>query len=243
MALRQVFNVPVWLGETGENSNVWFTQAIHLLETNNIGWAWWPLKKIGFNNPLEIVAPAGYNNIIAYWSGKGPKPNSTTAYKTLMQLANNVKLENNIYHKDVTDAMFRQPFTNETIPFAANVVNNITVINAVDYDLGKNGFAYSDTDTADYWVSGKPGKGNKGGVYRNDGVDISKDPLNANGYFVSDIQNGEWLQYTIDVVKAGMYTIGLNVLPQTKTAAFELVVNNSSTPVKALIPKTASSIK
>ena len=51
---REQYKVPVWLGETGENSNVWFSEAIHLLESNNIGWAWWPLKKMGFNNPLEV---------------------------------------------------------------------------------------------------------------------------------------------------------------------------------------------
>ncbi|EDM33857.1 hypothetical protein PBAL39_13332 [Pedobacter sp. BAL39] len=28
---RDEQNVPVWLGETGENSNVWFTEAIRLL--------------------------------------------------------------------------------------------------------------------------------------------------------------------------------------------------------------------
>ncbi len=35
---RDKYNIPVWLGETGENSNVWFTEAIRLFETNNIGW-------------------------------------------------------------------------------------------------------------------------------------------------------------------------------------------------------------
>ncbi|HUP11545.1 MAG TPA: cellulase family glycosylhydrolase, partial [Niastella sp.] len=39
---RDKYNVPVWLGETGENSNVWFAEAVRLLEANNIGWAWWP---------------------------------------------------------------------------------------------------------------------------------------------------------------------------------------------------------
>ena len=28
---RDQYNVPVWLGETGENSNVWFTEAIRLV--------------------------------------------------------------------------------------------------------------------------------------------------------------------------------------------------------------------
>jgi hypothetical protein len=29
-------NVPIWLGESGENSNVWFKEAISLMESNNI---------------------------------------------------------------------------------------------------------------------------------------------------------------------------------------------------------------
>lgn len=41
---RKQYNVPVWLGETGENSNVWFTEIIELLDKNNIGWAFWPMK-------------------------------------------------------------------------------------------------------------------------------------------------------------------------------------------------------
>jgi endoglucanase len=52
---RDQYNIPVWLGETGENSNTWLTEAIGLLEKNNIGWALWPLKKMGNNNPIEIV--------------------------------------------------------------------------------------------------------------------------------------------------------------------------------------------
>lgn len=44
--IRDQHNVPIWLGETGENSNVWYTQAVRLYEANYIGWAWWPLKKI-----------------------------------------------------------------------------------------------------------------------------------------------------------------------------------------------------
>lgn len=41
---RTQYNVPIWLGESGENSNVWFKEAISLVESNNIGWAFWPMK-------------------------------------------------------------------------------------------------------------------------------------------------------------------------------------------------------
>ncbi|HEX6427522.1 MAG TPA: cellulase family glycosylhydrolase, partial [Niastella sp.] len=80
---RNKYNVPVWLGETGENSNVWFTEAVQLLEANNIGWAWWPLKKLGFNNPLEVKPNAGYLALVDYWNGKGEKPSAKDAKKAL----------------------------------------------------------------------------------------------------------------------------------------------------------------
>jgi hypothetical protein len=27
------------------------------MEDNDIGWSWWPLKKMGINNPLQIKKP------------------------------------------------------------------------------------------------------------------------------------------------------------------------------------------
>ena len=68
---REQYNVPVWLGETGENSNVWFTEAIILLEKHNIGWAWWPAKKMGLGNPLEIPANHNFMQIADFFNGTG----------------------------------------------------------------------------------------------------------------------------------------------------------------------------
>ncbi|MEI9955889.1 MAG: hypothetical protein WDM90_06170 [Ferruginibacter sp.] len=132
----------MWIGETGENSNVWYTEAIQLYEKNNIGWAWWPLKKIGNNNPLEIKTNANYERVINYFNGKDSRPSAADAYKGLMQLAADTKASATVFHKDVIDAMFRQPFSDAAIPFKVNSISNKTIINAVDYDLGKNGVAY-----------------------------------------------------------------------------------------------------
>jgi hypothetical protein len=35
------------MGESGENSNEWFRDVVRYAEQANIGWAWWPWKKIG----------------------------------------------------------------------------------------------------------------------------------------------------------------------------------------------------
>lgn len=203
--VRKQYNVPVWLGESGENSNVWFTQAIRLLESNNIGWSWWPLKKMGNNNPLEIPSNTNYQKIIDFWAGKGEQPSASEAYNGIMALADAAKIENNIVHKDVLDAMFRQPFSPAAIPFKANVIKSGVTLLAADYDLGPNGVAYFDTDTLSYRVSDpKINGGNKGHAYRNDGVDIGRDSS------VTDIETGEWMQYTLRVPAGGAFGINIS---------------------------------
>lgn len=104
--IRNQYNIPLWLGESGENNNRWYRDAIQLMEKHDIGWAWWPLKKIGTNNPMEVKMPSGYKEIIDYWKGKGPKPSAMEAYKTLMQLAENYKTNNLVVHRDVIQALF-----------------------------------------------------------------------------------------------------------------------------------------
>jgi hypothetical protein len=210
---RDKYNVPVWCGESGENSNVWFTDAIGLFEKNKIGWAWWPLKKFGLNNPLQIKQNNGYKQLISYWKGQSPKPSQADAFTALMQLTEDIKAENNNMHKDVIDAMFRQVNSFETIPFKQHIIKPNTIVFAVDYDLGRNHFAYMDNDSADYHVStGKRTAGNRGGQYRNDGVDIEActDSL-TNGFNVGWIEDGEWLQYTINVEKTDLYNLNIRI--------------------------------
>ncbi len=225
--MREERNVPVWLGESGENSNVWFTNAIGLVEAHGIGWAWWPLKKMGFNNPLEVVVDPGYQRILDYWKGDGPEPAAEDAFQALMRQAENLKLEHNLYHRDVVDAMIRQPHTRDVLPFKAHTLSatSASEVLAVEYDLGRHGLAYSDADTANHRVStGERGVAwNRGRVYRNDGVDIEASP--EGGYHVGWTEAGEWLQYTLDVEAEGVYTVGIRSAATQAEGAVSLQVN------------------
>jgi endoglucanase len=222
---RAQYNVPVWLGETGENSNTWFTEAIRLFEKNNIGWSWWPLKKLGNNNPLQIKSNPGYDSLVDYWNGKSFHPPSTV-YSSLMQLARDAKCENNIVHHDVIDAMIRQPFVNQAIPYLENNISNGTVIFAVNYDLGPNGFAYYDLDTANYRISaGKESVGNRGSAYRNDGVDIYEDSTEKGTYYVGHTEDGEWLQFTVNILESGDYTMELSLAAIQPDGIFSILDN------------------
>jgi hypothetical protein len=105
--IRTQYNVPFWMGESGENKNDWYRSAVDLLESSNIGWAWWTIKKVESESGLMNVAmPGGYREIIDYWKGEGPKPDADEAYKSLMQLTENVKIENCRVNYDVLNALF-----------------------------------------------------------------------------------------------------------------------------------------
>lgn len=236
--LSERYNVPLWMGESGENSNTWFTKEIGLVESHNIGWSWWQLKKMGINNPLEIKEPKNYQLLLDYWSGKGPKPTQAQAEAILNELLENLKVKNNIWHKDVTDAMFRQVSTTETKPFKVHKLINKLTINAVDYDLGRQRYAYMDRDTASYiYTPGVHTQGNRGHAYRNDGVDIQRDSL---GYHVFSIEDGEWLQYTINVKKAGIYKIRFNVSSTNGDGKITTVIGAASPAATVNVPATGS---
>ena len=237
---REQHNVPVWLGESGENSNTWFTEAIRLLEQNNIGWCWWPLKKLGANSPLQIRSNHNYENLLDYWNGKRETPpKESDVYSGLLELATYTRFESNFIHRDVIDAMMRQPFSRETKPFKNNSVKANTILKAVDYDLGVNAEAYFDIDTANYRISsGKGSAGNRGHVYRNDGVDIYKDSSRYETYYVGSTERGEWLQYTVNVLQKGMYTLKLVVAAENAEGNISVDSGNTKLVNELKIPAT-----
>jgi endoglucanase len=64
---RNKYNVPIYCGETGENTDQWVGDFKNTLEKNNIGWHYWPYKKM--DNTKGIITfdiPAGYDKIIEY---------------------------------------------------------------------------------------------------------------------------------------------------------------------------------
>ena len=197
--MRDTYNVPIWLGETGENSNFWFTKCRELAESNNIGWSFWPLKKLGsINSPFSVKVSAGYQSILDYGNGKGQKPNSDLAFAALMDLTEKVKTQNLGYNKDVTDALFRQFGNTQTKPYA-----NLTVpgtINAIDYDMGLQGYSYNDNDFQD--TNG--GSWNDGWAGRNDGVDLQWSTTEQ-AYTMGWTNPGEWVSYTCNTIQAGQY--------------------------------------
>lgn len=206
--LRTKHNMPIWLGETGENSNVWFTELIQLLDKHNIGYAFWPMKKIdNIAGITNVKTTSEYENLLNYWKNGGEKPSKEYAQKALMQIANHYKFSNIEVKNDVIDTMFRQTTEASTKPFKNHQAPGR--IFASDYDLGRMGSAYLDKDFINLWVSDptKRSEWNSGQKMRNDGVDIyvCNDKI-TNQYYVGKTETGEWMQYTINSKADKNYT-------------------------------------
>lgn len=105
LKLRQQYDMPLWNGESGENTNDWYARAVTLQEKNDIGWSWWPLKKLGRGNPLEIKMNADYRQLAAYLRGEGKKPTVKDARAGLMRLARDSRFDRNTHHPDVVEAL------------------------------------------------------------------------------------------------------------------------------------------
>ncbi|MEZ2131306.1 MULTISPECIES: cellulase family glycosylhydrolase [unclassified Sinorhizobium] len=222
LKLRAQYDMPLWNGETGENSNDWYARAIELAEKNNIGWSMWPLKKIGISNPLEIVAGDEYRSLASYLRGQGKKPTADVAFAGLMQLARASRFDRNVQHPDVIDALFRASHSNDPIPFKEHRITSTGgVIAAVDYDLGKEGFAYHHirSDDADLSHGGALSEDKKRAVYRNDPVEIAQ---SGDDYWLSHIKPGEWLRYSFD--SDGAYTFPL-ILRTRGTGTLSVALN------------------
>ena len=57
LQLRDSLNVPLFLGETGENSNTWFSTMVQLMERHTIGWSTWAYKQMDNDDPYTILCP------------------------------------------------------------------------------------------------------------------------------------------------------------------------------------------
>ena len=67
---RDRYNVPVWMGESGENTDQWIDSFRRLLEAHNIGWCFWPYKKLDATSCIvSINSPEDWAAIVAFVEG------------------------------------------------------------------------------------------------------------------------------------------------------------------------------
>lgn len=234
--LSNEYDVPLWLGESGENSNPWFNETVRLVESNGIGWNWWTHKKLEtITSPLSSPSNPNYEKVVAYWKGEGTKPTASEARQGLFDMVEGLKIENTTFRPDVVAALFSPSFNNENEPYTSHSIPG--TIDAVNYDIGNNLVAYNDMNYKR--VNGDPDQtvGNMGWVYRNDGVDIEPSALEGVDYNVGWTEDGEWLEYTVEVTE-GTYDIRAIVASPSGEGRIRLFLDGRLVGNAANIPAT-----
>ena len=64
---RAKYNVPIWLGESGENTDAWIHDFVGVLNQNDVGWAFWTYKRM--DDTASMVSwqkPVYWDEIVAY---------------------------------------------------------------------------------------------------------------------------------------------------------------------------------
>jgi hypothetical protein len=101
--------LPVYMGETGENNLEWLQAAFQLYDDCGMSWNFWPWKKIEtLTSPCSVDAPAGWDRIVAYGQGIGPKPAVEESTAILNELLASFAPDACTYRGDVVNAMFRR---------------------------------------------------------------------------------------------------------------------------------------
>jgi cellulase (glycosyl hydrolase family 5) len=101
---RERYDVPIWMGESGENTDEWIAQFVKTLEKNNIGWAFWPYKKMQKPSAVvSVIPPADWDKIVEFAKlprGTGhveerlkTRPEQETITRALAELLESVRLQ------------------------------------------------------------------------------------------------------------------------------------------------------
>jgi endoglucanase len=61
------YSVPIYMGESGENSDDWIMKFRKMLEENEVSWCFWPYKKVDSTScVVEIARPAHYADLVGF---------------------------------------------------------------------------------------------------------------------------------------------------------------------------------
>ena len=205
------YDVPLWVGEFGENSNTWANGIKEFFNRNNIGWSWWNFKSVErISSLFSYKITDEYQDLINYWGGNGIKPDTAEAFAGLISMARSLHFDSCKVNIGLTRALSDTSFSSKSESFSNFIAPGL--LPAVNYDTGNNYVAYFDNQSEDpNKFSPETKSWNNGWSYRNDGVDIGFSSGGTGDYHIGWIEDGEWIKYSIRSEKPDNYKIFLEI--------------------------------
>jgi hypothetical protein len=110
---RDSVNLPMYMGEIGHNKDEWMAAFCRTMEENNIGWTFWPYKKINNSSFVGITPPENWDVIIkfsessrvTYKEIREAQPSQEVARKAMMDFIEACKYKNCVVQKGYIEAL------------------------------------------------------------------------------------------------------------------------------------------
>lgn len=99
---RDSVNLPMYMGEIGHNTDEWQSAFCKVMEQNNIGYTFWPYKKIDGSSFMGIKVPEDWKQVVTfsesvrgtYQEIREARPDQEVAKKAMLEFIENSKCEN-----------------------------------------------------------------------------------------------------------------------------------------------------
>jgi endoglucanase len=182
--VREQLDVPIWLGETGENNLRWFQGNFGLADSLGIGWNFWPWKKLDTeNSPASIRKPRDWELVQAA-AADGEKPDREVAQRILDEYLANIPYAACDHRDEVVNAMLRRA----PVPLAPE--------HAARVSSARRAGAVDDFRVADPITVGFVDSSRAGGVdWANTGMGAPK----PSEELEVRLEAGEWVEYDVEV--------------------------------------------
>lgn len=106
---RGELDVPIFMGEGGENNCDWYSGAFQLFEDLDISWNFWTWKKMERDNsPCSIVKPENWDCLVTYLE-VGEKPDRELAETVLWDFLSSLPIDKCLYRRSVAWSLLRRP--------------------------------------------------------------------------------------------------------------------------------------
>lgn len=216
--MGEKLNIPIFMGEGGENNKDWYTGVFQLYEDFNISWNFWVWKKLDTNNsPCSIKLPKDWQRIIDYLEGN-ISLDRNAAWRILSEYLENIPFEKCHYNKAAVNSILRR------IPFKIPAEYYGYKGENVDFHVEKpveNSVGFREEDKSRIqFVKGE-------GIlnFKHYGGEEKREEEEL----YLEIRKGEWFYYTFHSEKKSLNKIVLKVLALEPDTKLKLSINEAAT--------------
>lgn len=217
---REEWNVPIFMGEGGENNKDWYAGAFRMFEDHDISWNFWTWKKMDTDNsPCSINMPADWQQLIDYLQG-GAKPDEETAQRILWEYLDNLSLDRCTYHPEVVRSLLGRPFVRIPAIFYGYLGEGVSfgLANRTDRHIGFR--VHDGTDI--HFIEGERTMPNF--------QHMRGEAWQADERLCVQLADEEWLAYEVTVApfaELSLYTVNLRLDAPNDNARVAVIVDDA----------------